>query len=174
MTEVEYAEFIDKQVQQRWPRWEPTQTQLDDWHRCFIRADYQYATEAVRRHATSEKRMLVGPHLGLCLAFLREIEPRKTKPTVNETFDPRTGWFVECVEASDRHPNMLGWKQRVCVNKPEDRDDESLIEKLAVNLARSCENVYKGRFAVVRPKIEAPETAHEAVASTVSDDDIPF
>ena len=34
---------------------------------------------------------------------------------------------------------------------------------------------YKGtRFAVVRPNIEAPETAREPVASTVSDDDIPF
>ncbi len=104
MLRLEAMNFIDDQMQARWPDWKPTAEQIADWAVWLGPYTFETARNAVREHIGSS-RFNKRPNAAALRSLLAKFQPRKEQ---EKTEQPEPAVFV-MYEGGGRGTMLAGY-----------------------------------------------------------------
>jgi hypothetical protein len=154
MQKNEFHQFMESNLGQRWPQWQPNTATMNDWW--LVLKDYTVneAERAVHQHKTSDKAIVSEPKISEVLKFLKERSSRG-----QEERQAYTPW-IRCLEAPPEHPDWedeewvridAGWRPQNCWEK-------DYVARFAQKVAKQVEVAEGGRWCgVVRLDDDYPD-----------------
>jgi len=159
MTPDEANQFFRDQLSALWPQWEPTSAEIEIWTRRLLRLDRQIAISAIREayeDGDSHFRRPNPQKFNKKVALRLQNQPKRAA----KRGDPTTNTWIECVEHPDSR--WIGVRHGVYVLPTTAQDNPDYVLAAAEAARQKCENIYLGRWIVVRDLKEQAEPLQES------------
>lgn len=147
MTAIEASDFIESVLKELWPDWNSTLRQVQNWSGMLLKYQYddaKWAADSMWREGGSKRR---SPDFKSFVVHAAKFLPKQAR---KEFVDSR--WTVECIEGEKK-----GMKQKVFPHKMHLQDDEGYMDSLAQSVRTKCEQIYCGKWIVVKASKEIPD-----------------
>lgn len=159
MTQLEAAEFFDREIKARFPKWQPGEAAVDDWIGWLKMLTFEAARQAVRDHAFSTR--LTYPVLKDIYRDAKKIQAAAARPDdgCEENREAVLLYSLESLENPSRRFHYFLPPGRAVPG-------ERAVLAEAGRRRQMCEDLYGEQFRIVQQFTEVPEAA----GSTMFDD----
>lgn len=156
MTKIEFNTFIEREIQGRWTKWQPSEAQLDDWWRILRYHTMDVAKEAIQQHRLDEKSTVFEPKIHAVAKLLRAARKPSGKAVEKARYEP----WVRCIVAPAEYPDWEDqeWLWLEGGFRRSDVADKDYVTRFAQAAAAHITNIEGGRWCgVVRPEGQGSE-----------------
>lgn len=150
MTEIETQEIIDI-LKIYYPGWEADVKELSGWAKRLLSFDFKKAKFALENYYFEDTKRYQRPSAGKIMAILKEkalIKRERNEETV------MTNFYIECIEAPERNPRLIGAKKGVFAANTKNQSDPDYMLKASETMRRHYEQDYGGKWIVVQHEQE--------------------
>jgi hypothetical protein len=140
------TDFLNNEIQPRWPKWRPTEIEIRDWMSWLERYDYDVAGRAAIEHARTSRffsRPVTGEFFALCDTLHRQ--HRQDRP--KRDAEPRQKAYLVCTEQSPKNPWVRKGTGFVVLQQSKDDD----LRQRAEQHRGYYENLYAVPFTIQFP-----------------------
>lgn len=152
MNRDEQVRFFDKELKALWPQWNPTDAEMRVWTQELAHFDYPVARRAVQAYFAELTVNAHRPLLGRFLAKARALGRATSAGAHHPTADPTTDVFLECVEAPQGKPHLVGVRKAVYACPLSKQSDPEYVLACAESMRKRVNRLYGGRWLVVRSR----------------------
>ncbi len=157
MNETEAQKFIGDVLKGFFPAWETTNAEYKVWVRKLIAFDYNKAERALGDWLSEELFHGKAPKLGKVLKalFSRDagiVIEKKLQPDIKATH------YIECIEAPERNPKLIGRKRKVYAAELSRQGDPDYMLRIAEGMRGKYQDLYGGTWIIVQVEPEEPDS----------------